>query len=938
VTWKPLSDDVPLDHEQQEPPASMTGGDAPADATPSGNFAPLPDDAQLDQPAPAAPAADQSGGGFTDEQKQALFEYLPKAKDAADLQKFAEELSGGKVHISNAEKVLDKYHEGARNFGFQNSIGGDAVADPPSGFQDAGKALTEHAANALAFDYGPEVGGFLDTLLSPSQYDEFGENLDRNIAHTRARLEGESDAHPYASITGELTGALATTPLVGAVGKGLGVARLAGNAGPAARTFAQAAAEGAAYGSGAAGPGNRGAGAAEGAAAAAALAPVAMAVPAIYRAGKSVLSENSGMARRIISKAIEADQNTPASVAADLAAANSNDVPMAIADTGENVRGLLAAASRSSGPARTLARDALEQRQAQLADRVTSAIQRDLGPVANPHEVADTLMTKARNEAAPIYEKVYSEAPVASPAIDALVARPSMQKALKNAYRLAKEEGRDPEALGLRMAEDGNVQLENGPSLTAKEADRANPNRFQTPEIPDEMDQLHVRTVQTRNGRKIQFRGPIDMTQRLRMMGGIQDSGGELRHAGIDNKPRRMDFGSNEQFLGNLVHDDGMNLDEAARALWEDGYFPDFNTRPTSDDLVQRLKEESMGHARYFDPGDTAEIEDFNRARQNRYQMEDAAFEGRLHAEDQTTHAGLEEDALKRQGPAYAGRAPVVEKTYTPQTLDYIKRGMDDVVEGYKDPVTGKYNFDTEGRAVNNTLRSYLDTVDKLFPDYAKARAAYAGPVKGVAAMNTGRKLLSLNADDIEARLRGMSPYEKEMAALGARRAMAELVASKGDTADVVHALVGTGKKRAMLARLFGDRKAFGRFVDTLGQEREGFRTFKQARLGSPTAANLEDDATLKLASGAADMISHGLPVGTAIRYALKFGVGKIGDKAKQQVAALLSETDPARFGELAAQLRQEAIRRGLFNRKVGVTARTIGKAGAIALPQQQAQ
>jgi hypothetical protein len=414
VTWKPLPDDVPLDHEQQEPPASMTGGDAPADATPSGNFAPLPDDAQLDQPAPAAPAADQSGGGFTDEQKQALFEYLPKAKDAADLQKFAEELSGGKVHISNAEKVLDKYHEGARNFGFQNSIGGDAVADPPSGFQDAGKALTEHAANALAFDYGPEVGGFLDTLLSPSQYDEFGENLDRNIAHTRARLEGESDAHPYASITGELTGALATTPLVGAVGKGLGVARLAGNAGPAARTFAQAAAEGAAYGSGAAGPGNRGAGAAEGAAAAAALAPVAMAVPAIYRAGKSVLSENSGMARRIISKAIEADQNTPASVAADLAAANSNDVPMAIADTGENVRGLLAAASRSSGPARTLARDALEQRQAQLADRVTSAIQRDLGPVANPHEVADTLMTKARNEAAPIYEKVYSEAPVAS--------------------------------------------------------------------------------------------------------------------------------------------------------------------------------------------------------------------------------------------------------------------------------------------------------------------------------------------------------------------------------------------------------------------------------------------------------------------------------------------------------------------------------------------
>jgi hypothetical protein len=131
-----------------------------------------------------------------------------------------------------------------------------------------------------------------------------------------------------------------------------------------------------------------------------------------------------------------------------MTAGHANDVPMMLADTGENARGLLAAAGRTSGPARTITRDALETRQAGLADRVTGAIERDLGPVANPHEVADSLLTKARTEAAPLYDSFYSKAPVSSPAIDSMVQRPSMQKALKNAYRIAQEEGAIPRRSG----------------------------------------------------------------------------------------------------------------------------------------------------------------------------------------------------------------------------------------------------------------------------------------------------------------------------------------------------------------------------------------------------------------------------------------------------------------------------------------------------------
>jgi hypothetical protein len=150
----------------------------------------------------------------------------------------------------------------------------------------------------------------------------------------------------------------------------------------------------------------------EGAAEGAALAPLVGAVSKVplagYRAAKTVLTGSPDLARKIIAKAIKSDLNTPESVGADMAAAHANDVPMALADTGENARGLLAATSRTSGVARTIARDALEERQAGLAGRVTGAIERDLGPVANPHEVADKLMTNARNTAAPLYDAAYA--------------------------------------------------------------------------------------------------------------------------------------------------------------------------------------------------------------------------------------------------------------------------------------------------------------------------------------------------------------------------------------------------------------------------------------------------------------------------------------------------------------------------------------------------
>ncbi|URD60482.1 thermonuclease family protein [Sphingomonas sp. KRR8] len=159
---------------------------------------------------------------------------------------------------------------------------------------------------------------------------------------------------------------------------------------------------------------------------------------------------------------------------------------------------------------------------------------------------------------------------------------------------------------------------------TLEEAMKANPGTSRLLESPDEFNLLVGRKVRTSAGGQIRLRGPLDLTQRIRQMGGVNDVGGDLAHSGITNAPRRMDFGGNEQFLGKLVHPDGMGMDEAAARLIEDGHLPEGTG---TEDLKAMLLDEQNGH-RYFHPDDLNEVADFTDARRQRFGIEQAAADG----------------------------------------------------------------------------------------------------------------------------------------------------------------------------------------------------------------------------------------------------------------------------------------------------------------------
>lgn len=67
-------------------------------------------------------------------------------------------------------------------------------------------------------------------------------------------------------------------------------------------------------------------------------------------------------------------------------------------------------------------------------------------------------------------------------------------------------------------------------------------------------------------------------------------------------------------------------------------------------------------------------------------------------------------------GSVQSVRAPTV------QTLDYVKRGLDDVLEAYRDSTTGRLRLDERGRAINGTRVEFRNLITN---DASEAGAAY---------------------------------------------------------------------------------------------------------------------------------------------------------------------------------------------------------------------
>lgn len=291
--------------------------------------------------------------------------------------------------------------------------------------------------------------------------------------------------------------------------------------------------------------------------------------------------------------------------------------------------------------------------------------------------------------------------------------------------------------------------------------------------------------------------------------------------------------------------------------------------------------------------------------------------------------------------------SPQRQSGYTPQTLDYVKRGLDDVIESQRDKVTGRLNLDEAGHAINGVRAQLLQEVDRLNPAYGQARAAYAGPASQRAALTQGQNAQNVHPDVVTQALARLSPSELPQYQLGFRSGMMDKANNAQLSANPFDRVYGTPQQQQRIATVFPEQGAIARFAQQAQMERNLARTNTEVMGGSQTAGRQVADQQFEgglgpaMAADAVGALTMGMPpVGTARHVArnltgdiLRLGVGQRAIAKADGLAPMLLDTSPQNTIQMLQNLaaRQAAFddyvtgQRAQFARPLGLGLSSAG-------------
>lgn len=154
---------------------------------------------------------------------------------------------------------------------------------------------------------------------------------------------------------------------------------------------------------------------------------------------------------------------------AQAALANLNDavdmgLPYSLADSAPKLRMLGGAAVRKSPDARALAENTLDPRHLDQAARANESISRILAPVTDIAERGQQWKQAAQTASGPYYAQGMARAAPVDDRVAAFLDTTAGKKAMREAYDIASNEGRDPKAMGFDLNEQGEVFIRDMPS------------------------------------------------------------------------------------------------------------------------------------------------------------------------------------------------------------------------------------------------------------------------------------------------------------------------------------------------------------------------------------------------------------------------------------------------------------------------------------------
>lgn len=277
----------------------------------------------------------------------------------------------------------------------------------------------------------------------------------------------------------------------------------------------------------------------------------------------------------------------------------------------------------------------------------------------------------------------------------------------------------------------------------------------------------------------------------------------------------------------------------------------------------------------------------------------------------------------------------VFTKVPSMRTMDYIKRGLDDVLEAYRDKTTGKLVLDGHGRAVNETRAKLVSALDELNPDYKAARDAWAGPAQIKDAMAMGRSFAKPDSEVTQKIVSGLSSSEKEGFLLGVRQAIADMVDRTGVTADATRKLIGTPKMQKALQAAFPDTASYRRFMSDLLREAAFNRTKNQVLGNSATARRLaqQEDAGFDPAPLAEVVQGNFLTGAKGLAKNALARFGKMPEAQRAEMARTLLTADPTANANALARMAAGTQPAPILDarQRQAIAAALVGQLGAMS-------
>jgi hypothetical protein len=188
---------------------------------------------------------------------------------------------------------------------------------------------------------------------------------------------------------------------------------------------------------------------------------------------------------------------------------------------------------------------------------------------------------------------------------------------------------------------------------------------------------------------------------------------------------------------------------------------------------------------------------------------------------------------------------PIVSKVPNMRLLDSAKRGLDEILEGYRDKTTGRLVLDQRGRAIDQVRQAFVGELDRLNPSYKAARASWSGPAQSLDAMKMGSESLSssISPEQVAANFNRLSPNDKEFYRLGVADKLRERIAKTGVGGDEAKRVISNEWTKGQLRPIFDSQEQFDKFVDAVTMESKMFDTAFRLKGGSHTAERTAADS-----------------------------------------------------------------------------------------------